>query len=360
MPPISTTSTDRFPKILFWVGILIIPTILIIQVLIYQPFFGHMDDGFRLTLIDGQSFIEVLRSYALLHGTSFGYWGATATGMLATLPGYWVGLFAGGPALFAVNVIVLAGCTLVFALGVVRALRLPRISLLPLMVGAFLWPFTYEMVFFPSLQEKGLLLAVGLLFWWVAAGEQVKSNWVFWGLSILIFALSATTKTQIVVFLPAVALTAIASSSRFRSHVRQWGIVFSAAAIGLFVFFAGLTGSYSGAQRSGDIASNFLATYAMLILGIVVAYGVYVGVRFLRGNRNYLELVPLVMMAIFWVSIVYFGYRNYFLSIFWGDVWECGGGGSGKPQVSEVAAIGDGGANRGDCRLDALPNPASF
>jgi hypothetical protein len=54
----------------------------------------------------------------------------------------------------------------------------------------------------------------------------------------------------------------------------------------------------------------------MLILGIVVAYGIYVGARFLRGNRNYLELVPLIMMATFWASIVYFGYRNYFLSIF--------------------------------------------
>jgi hypothetical protein len=184
------------------------------------------------------------------------------------------------------------------------------------MVGAFLWPFTYEMVFFPSLQEKGLILAVGLLFWWVATGGLVKSNWFFWVLSILLFALSATTKTQIVVFLPAVALAAIASSSRFRSQVRQWGIVFFAAATGLFVFFVGLTGSYSRAQGSGDIASNFRATYAMLILGLVVAYGVYVGVRYLRGKRNYLELVPLVMMATFWASIVYFGYRNYFLSIF--------------------------------------------
>jgi hypothetical protein len=54
----------------------------------------------------------------------------------------------------------------------------------------------------------------------------------------------------------------------------------------------------------------------VLILGIVVAYGVYVGARFLRGSKNYLELVPLVMMATFWASIVYFGHRNYFLSIF--------------------------------------------
>jgi hypothetical protein len=316
MPPISKTGNDRFSRILFWVGILIIPTILIIQVLVYQPFFGHMDDGNRLSLVDGVATLQALQSFALFHGNAFGYFGATATGMSTTLPGYVIGHHFGASALFVVNVMVLSFCMLTFAWGLRRVMNWSSNALIVVTVTAFLWPFTFEMVFFPSLQEKGLMLAIGLLFWWVASGGRVKNSVLFWSSSLVLFAMSATTKTQVVVFLPAIALAALLTPARFKTRARQLGIVVLSTATGLFVALVGLTGSYSGAQRSGDLASTFRSTYSVLILGIVVVYGVYLGVRFLSGSRNYLELIPLVMMATFWVSIVYFGYRNYFLSIF--------------------------------------------
>jgi len=125
-----------------------------------------------------------------------------------------------------------------------------------------------------------------------------------------------STRSQVLTFLVVAAGLSLLIWLRDGRNAKQALVVLSLFLSTLVVSIGTLVGSYSSNQASGNPLGSARSTYSVLILGIVVAYGVYVGVRFLRGNRNYLELVPLVMMATFWASIVYFGYRNYFLSIF--------------------------------------------
>jgi hypothetical protein len=314
MPPVSATRTDRFSKILFWSGILIIPTILIIQVLVYQPFFGHMDDGLWIRIVESGGVLQNIKDFALFSPRGL----SRASSMLLTLPTYWGATYVGATGAYLLNIAIAVVPIMIFSISTVFALSLPiRVSLIAFL-ASLLWPFTYELVFFMSLNDKGVILTAGLVTLVIASSRKISRNGFFFLALLGSYLLMANSKTQAITFVPGLIVLGWALvPTRNLSKSRAMLNTFLGAAV--FVTLPVLDfapGNYGGAQRSGDIASNFRATYAMLILGIVVAYGIYVGVRFLRGKRNYLELVPLVMMATFWASIVYFGYRNYYLSVF--------------------------------------------
>jgi hypothetical protein len=228
-----------------------------------------------------------------------------------------LGAHFGASTLYFSSLVSLVLVILAIITGFVRIMNLPVLALAAGTTAVFLWPFTFEIVFFPSLHEKGVLLLAALLLWWTHWATQVKSNAMFLVVTVILITLSTMTKTNMLVFYPGLTLAALFLNLGYSKVFRRFILIGAYFLASAFLVGIGLFGDeYGASQRSGTLAGNLSAPYAMLILGVVVAYGVYVGVRFLRGSRSYLELVPLVMMATFWASIVYFGYRNYFLSIF--------------------------------------------
>jgi ABC-type polysaccharide transport system permease subunit len=119
-PPTSATRTDRFSKILFWVGLLIIPTILIIQVLVYQPFFGHMDDARHLEMIASASNLwAVMNNFA-------NFWPSRQVGWLTNSPFLLAGVFGGPLLMYAASTIFVVLSVLLCALGLKESRLLPR------------------------------------------------------------------------------------------------------------------------------------------------------------------------------------------------------------------------------------------
>jgi hypothetical protein len=319
MPPISKTGNDRFSKILFWVGILIIPTILITQVLVYQPFFAHLDDARHLEMV------RTAPNIWAIWGNFANFWPSRSAGWLTNSFFYIVGSLEGSTSMYLTSIAFLLACLFLFAIGLQKSGVLPRSLLITTVavLASLLWPFTYELVFFTSLVEDSVVLFVGLIL--VLYGRQTYIPRLA-SISLLagFFVLTIYSKNQALLFMPALFLLAVVNLTfrKERNSRLFWGVATIAPILSAFVILRNTTqpGSYEAGTAQEVSVSALLATaqtpYALLILGIVVVYGVYLGVRFLRGSRNYLELVPLVMMATFWASIVYFGYRNYFLSIF--------------------------------------------
>lgn len=306
-----------FKSVIWWSMIAMVPAIILLQVMYYQPFFGHMDDGTMLeVLAEGEDWLERARDFAFYHGKKFGYLGSTSFSMLIVLIIYAVVEFFGPLAFYAVNVVLVAAIVILFMTSLIRLNLFPPFMLPVAVAATFLWPFTVELVFYPGLQEKGILLAIALLFWWIHRAETVNSATIFWLGNLGLFALSALTKTQVVIFMPAVAVAAWVLRERFQHPWHPIVIALTAFVTAMFITLAGMMGSYSGNQRTGTLLQNAQLPYTLLMLGITLGFAVYLGVRWWRGDRRLIELVPLMMMATMWAAIVYFGYRNYFLSIF--------------------------------------------
>ncbi len=300
----------------FWGLMILLPGILLAQVFVYQPFFGHMDDGRMLDLVAAGDFTQNLSDYALYHERRYGYYGATAFSMLLVLPIYQIGQSFGALAFYAINAAIVGGIVIAFMYALSRAGLFDK-SLLPVAVAAvFLWPFSVELIFYPGLQEKGVILAIALLTWWIHRGITVRSNTIFWSVTIGLFVLSATTKTQVVVYLPAIGTLALALRNEYPNKTRPSGIAVIVIITTAFIALAGLSGTYSGSQRTGSLITNAMLPYSLVILTVALGYAIYLGVRVMYGKHKLLDFVPLVMMTTMWVAIIYFGYRNYFLSIF--------------------------------------------
>lgn len=297
----------------YYFTILIVPIVLIGLVLYYRPFFGHMDDGRMLDLLDSGDFERHLSHFT---NKDYGYIGGTAFSHLLILPSYHFGNVFGPIALHSINIVLVTAIIGIFLFALAQVGLFSKQYLPVAITASFLWPLTVELIFFPSLHEKGIILSTAFLFLWVRHSINVKSHTIFWAVTVALFLLSATSKTHVVLFLPAVAVAAWAIRKEYSDLTRPMGIIFFAFVTVAIISIAGLTGNYSGAQKTGSLVTNALSKYSIVMLSVVLAYGFYLILRMSRGALRPLEFVPLVMMVTMWVGIVYFGYRNYFLSIF--------------------------------------------
>lgn len=323
MPPISTTGKDRFSKILFWVGILIIPTMLIIQVLVYQPFFGHYEDGLRLRWVSELEFPQALRESFFRAGLSYGYWGAAGISQIWSQIPYEVGDAFGSPSFFIVNSIQVFAAATLFVVAILTYTKMGSwgAALASGLLATFLWPFTLEMAFFPGMDERGLIASAACAFLALRATLRMKNPTLAYTLALLIPFLILLNKSQMVVF--GVGLLTAVLISDSRPGKRKLFLLAVILLSILFQFVMALRGGYSSGVRSGSFIGNLLTPYGIVLWGILLIfliisfYAIVPQGRISILSRLIPELfIPVSMMAAFVVGIGLWGIRNYWLAVF--------------------------------------------
>jgi hypothetical protein len=178
--------------------------------------------------------------------------------------------------LFLVNAVVVFLCLLAFW----RSLRPLLVETSGATVATFfsvaiLWPFTSDLFFFPSLQEKFVILgAAGLLSWAHMArrNPQGISTWV---LLLLLVPVAFTTKLHIVVFVPGVLLALwIGTVSSSKPGLCAARLVASLVMVGASVALGALAlfGNYTSERRGGAFDLTRLSEWRFLFLaGVTVA-----------------------------------------------------------------------------------------
>jgi hypothetical protein len=183
--------------------------------------------------------------------------------------------------------------------------------------GTLLWPYTAELFFFPSLQEKGIILGAGLMLWWVSCAPRFKSPRNYWLTLALACAAAFTTKMHFLVFVPAILLALWtrpeARTPCFRRHAT--GATFLIVALSALLVVLALKGSYSESTR-GTVGLSFLDDRRFLLLvALTVLYLIALAIRaFLHRNKSP-DWVPAVMLLSMCGAFVMWDIRNYYLTI---------------------------------------------
>jgi hypothetical protein len=181
-----------------------------------------------------------------------------------------------------------------------------------------LWPFTAELFFFPSLSEKGVVIGAAVLLWWCSASHRISSNAVYW-LSLLAgSAFAFTTKTQILVFVPAVVLTLWLVSDEdatARRRPRAWFAIAWILLMSSLVTAVALTGTYTQATQ-GSMGVSFASDRRFLgLLALTVLFGLGLVFRKTRGTFRPTDFIPVLLLLSMCGAFAIWDMRNYFLSI---------------------------------------------
>jgi len=282
-----------------------------------RPYFGNMDDTVLMQLASGADPF----SYAHAYGWRPGYGYINDFSMLVTWPAYAVANEFGALWFYAVNALVTYLIFLASAILVRHALGWTSIWSLVGFIGAgFLWPYTAELLFFPSLQEKGVILGAALLLGWTSLLKRPEKNWIVW-ISFAAVTLAAfSTKTHVLVYVPA-AIVLLWLNSRSSSNARNQAIpiIASSVWIGLSLATAWLTfnGTYT-ASTKGEIGISLLFNSKFLLMLIAtIAYTSFVlWNHFTQKKRNPNLIVPLVALLTIMASFLLWSMRNYYLAAF--------------------------------------------
>jgi hypothetical protein len=323
MPPISATRTDRVSKILFWVGILIIPTILIIQVLVYQPFFGHYEDGFRLQFVADLPLHESLRASFFRAGSSYGYWGASGLSQLWSHVAYELGESGGSTLFYLSNSLQVLFGVIIFVIAILLFSR-NRFSYLALVSGvlaACVWPFTFEMQFFPGMDEKGMILTAGLGLLAIRVILTIGSTLTAYLLLPIIPLVMLLNKSQVLIF--AVGFLVDVLTWKVAGRFRKAAIVGAIVTTAIFQLWHATTASYSSGVRTGSFIANLLSPYGILVLIVTSFLFMFSLLNLIPKVQERLLsraipelLIPVSMMMAFCIGIGLWGTRNYWFSIF--------------------------------------------
>jgi len=294
---------------------LMIPFVVIFAILVVGPYFGNMDDGRLLTYATGGGPFQFANDLAGGTGTGFIRWSS----MFLIWPIYWLGSVAGSTWFFVANAVLVFVCTSIFGLSLARLMGWKNSwVLLSFIAAAFTWPYSAELFFFPSLSEKGIILGAGLLFWWVSQAPRFESRLFYWMSFIAVVAFAFSSKTQIVVFIPAIIFslwvkhpsTHASLSIRRRILVTCTLFLFSASAL-----FLALNGSYTQSTQ-GSVDLDFLRdTRFLLLISISGLYALALLIRARLAINCFMDWVPMVMLLSISGAFVVWDIRNYFLAI---------------------------------------------
>jgi len=300
---------------LFPIFILVLPIVFLIQVFVFRPYFGNMDDSNLLILAANNDPI----SYSHIYGWRPGYGFINNTSMVITWPVYALGS-AFGPAVFFTANAVLSFLLILFAAyALAKVLDIcTLVTILTFTSTAFLWPYTADLLFFPSLQEKGVILGVSLLFLWIHFTRVKRSSFVFWLTFALALLLAFTTKTHIALFIPAIvaALWMVNWGLRTSNSVSR----LAGATVGLLLLSIGtlwlaIDGDYSSGTQGGRDVSFILDRRFQFLVTLAAAYSAYLVYRSVRREFRAIELVPLLTVLPFIASFSVWEVRNYYLTV---------------------------------------------
>jgi len=231
-----------------------------------QPYFGNMDDGTFLSKAAGASPLAFVGSW---DHVEFG--NLRHASFLGTWPLY---RFANDPlTLFLANAVLVVFCLLVFW-WVLRPLMGDASSgaLGLFLAVAILWPFTSDLFFFPSLQEKFVILGAAGLLGWVHLARRNPQSVYTWMVLVVLVPVAFTTKLHIVVFVPGVLLALwVGRSSSPRPGLRAAQAVASLVMVGASAALGvlALVGDYTSERRGGAFDLTRLSEWRFIFLAAV-------------------------------------------------------------------------------------------
>lgn len=291
-----------------------------LSIALTQPYFGNMDDSNFLMLAESGG------PWTFPH-----FYGDPATGFLrnaswfVSYPGYWIASYLGATALYFVNGVVVIAIAGLAGFIAVRSLALPRPILIVVFISAFFaWPYTADLLVFPSLQEKTVILGAAGLLWWATAGFKYRSNWasilILVGLSVFAF----TSKVQIILFVPGLLLLLLAQIRTTQNTSQRIRIVLAALTwlgASVVLLLLALVGTYSAGTAGASEFSLAISGPKALLFFVGLIYSVLIGLRLyfpkLQAAQriSMIELVPLIWILTVFVSGFLWDLRNYYLAI---------------------------------------------
>ncbi len=289
--------------------------LVVISTVIRDPYFGNMDDGKMLQFAEQQG--PLAFAHALSGGADAGF--IRTSSVLIIWPIYWIGAATGPTLYYLANVTLVFLCLSVFGLAMGRLLRWNGAWLgVIFLCASLLWPYTAELFFYPSLSEKGVILGAGLMFWWIAESERLHPPIVYWVSLATVGLFSFTTKTQILVFVPAIifALWAHRTSSHERlSNFRAVLISAFLATASIFLLVLALRGAYTQSTR-GSLSLDFLTDQRFLLLAVLTTmYIAALLVRAFRKRNQSTDWIPAILLISMCGAFIVWDIRNYFLAI---------------------------------------------
>jgi len=266
-----------------------------------RPYFGNMDDG---------QFIELAGSRG-----PWGFvvwWDHLANGSiryvsLALLwPIYRIGHELGPTSLFIVNAAVVLLCLLAFWRAFEPTLPRRSSAATVTFIGvAMLWPFSADLIFFPSLQEKFVILGAAAVLAWtrsVPLGPVPLKSWLLFA---FVIAFAFPTKLHIVVFVPALVLALwIAARGETPRFTRGGWQIASAVLIWASILIVAIAtqGGYTSSRRGSLFDVSRLVEWRFLLLALTaVAFCLLLVIdrrwgRWSTPREAEADLLPLVML----------------------------------------------------------------
>ncbi len=307
----SRNLTSQFAVI---TGMTLLVLLVLVVTYIVRPYFGNMDDGLLLELAAAKSPFSFAHDYGWLPGAGV----LTDFSMLIVWPTYWIGSLAGPSWFFLVNALLVFACILAFgfALGKIMGWEGSWRTLV-FLAGTLLWPYTAELFFFPSLQEKGIILGVALVLWWVHRAPTFNSVIFFWLSLTIVCAAAFTSKTHFLVFIPALLLALWTLPEIRTQRFRRCAIGATIVILALMALLAFLAvgGTYTQSTR-GTVGMSFLNDRRFLMLAALTC--AYVTALLIRGflhKSKATDWIPAMMLLTMSGAFAVWEIRNYFLSI---------------------------------------------
>lgn len=170
---------------------------------------------------------------------------------------------------------------------------------------SMLWPFSADLIFFPTLLENWIILGAAGLLGWITLIQPTKGASVRLLLFVAVFLFAFTTKLHIVVFLPGLtaALVLAAETSGWKRVSRESAAVFGAFAVGSLVLaLVAARGVYTSERRGEFLDLERLLQWRFLLLASATGAVALIGLfqrpwrRWLHPSDARADLVPLVFL----------------------------------------------------------------
>ena len=229
-----------------------------ITLVLYKPYYGPMDDGRYLKLAESiydlNDYFQVLYRIGLIQDLSDGF--IRFTHLAIVLPLYF---FRSPESLFILNaglVFLIAFC-LIYELTHILCNKFSRSFFTISCILFLIWPWSFDLFIYPSLQEKSVLFLLFISLNWFR-NQAKKTNLTTWDyfISLIILIFAFTTKIHFLAFIP--GLFVIFYQSFFTNYKFFRYLVFLCFTLSIPLLLVAINGSYTSQGFTSDFLDNFI------------------------------------------------------------------------------------------------------
>ena len=271
-----------------------------IVILRERPYFGNMQDGQDLAYMEARGqwarFLDFDHQEfgTLSHTPFFGNSLLTRIGLEFSAVSYYL-----------VNALFVFAFIFSFWMAFKTLLvHASGVSSIVFIATSFLWPFTADLLIFPTLVEKYVIVGAAGLLYWVGTQPHVSSATIRWVSFALLNAIAFTTKLHILVFLPGLALGLVLSHP-ILTRRRRFDVALALAAwvgLALILIHVARGGTYTRERKGNFLDLPRLLEWRFLLL-LIASVGVTALILLVRPGRLRFDsldkrehLVPVVFL----------------------------------------------------------------